>query len=100
MSSTVAAEKSCLASIQRKTRDLENRLEIIGGLEGDLKGLIELERKVDEQRAKVEEMKRGLMRMKAGCEGKQIESEGLKARLDVSGPGFGCEIVLCITKRM
>ncbi|ORX41026.1 Nuf2 family-domain-containing protein [Kockovaella imperatae] len=82
MSSTVSAEKASLASIQRKTHDLSSRLEIIGTLESDLKGLIEMERKVEQQKSKVEEMKRNLMKLRGGCEGKQIEADGLKARLD------------------
>ena len=84
MSSSVAAEKASLAAIQQKTRDLSNRREAIEALELELKGLIELERVVDAQKDKIEETKRALMRVTAAREGKKIESDGLKARLDVS----------------
>ncbi|ORY20756.1 Nuf2 family-domain-containing protein [Naematelia encephala] len=82
MSSSVAAEKSTLASFQRKARELGNRLEVYGGLEMDLKGLIDLEKGIDEQRGRVEETRRSMLALKAKLEGKEIESQGMAARLD------------------
>ena len=84
MSTTVATERATYASFQRKARELGNRLEVIGGLEMDLKGLIDLEKGIDEQRGKVEEARRAMMVLKARLDGKKIEGEGLTARLDVS----------------
>lgn len=84
MSSTVSAEKATLASFQRKARELSNRLEVIGGLEMDLKGLIDLEKGIDEQRGRVEEARRAMMGLQARLDGKKIESQGMAARLEVS----------------
>jgi len=83
MSTTAATEKASLASYQRKARELGNRIEVIAGLEMDLKGLIDLEKGIDEQRTKVEEAKRAMLTLKARMEGKEIESQGHSARLEV-----------------
>jgi len=85
MSSTAAVEKASLASYQRKARELGNRIDVISGLEVDLKGLIHLEKGIDEQRGKVEEARRAMMALESRLEGKTIESQGHAARLEVSG---------------
>jgi kinetochore protein Nuf2 len=84
MSSSVAAEKATLSNFQRKGRELGNRLEVIGGLEMDLKGLIDLSKGIDAQRGKLEEARRGMLGLNRKLEVKKIESQGLSARLEVS----------------
>ncbi|WVQ85925.1 hypothetical protein IAT38_008093 [Cryptococcus sp. DSM 104549] len=81
MSYTLSSEKAKLASYQHKARELSNRLEVIAALEIDLRGLIDLEKGIDEQRAKVEEAKRVMSALKARLEAKEIESQGLTAKL-------------------
>ncbi|KAK8850499.1 hypothetical protein IAR55_004417 [Kwoniella newhampshirensis] len=85
MSHALSTEKAKLVSFQHKARELSNRLEVIGSLEVDLKGLIDLEKGIDEQRARVEESKRGKVALEARLEGKKIESQGLEARLEQLG---------------
>jgi kinetochore protein Nuf2 len=84
MSSHVSKDKSDLADLQRKAREHGNRLEVITGLEMDLKGLIDLEKGIDEQRAKVEEARRAGSMLRGKLEGKEIEGQSLEARLGVS----------------
>jgi kinetochore protein Nuf2 len=84
MSHNVSAEKATLNNFQRKGRELGNRLEVIGGLEMDLKGLIDLSTGIDTQRGKLEEARRGMLALNAKLEVKRIESQGLNARLEVS----------------
>ena len=83
MSNNVSAEKATLASFQRKAREHGNRLDVIGGLEMELKGLIDLAKGIDEQKSKVEQTNRGITGLQGKMEGKKIESEGLDARLKV-----------------
>ncbi|GFZ48113.1 Probable kinetochore protein NUF2 [Saitozyma sp. JCM 24511] len=82
MSHNVSAEKATLNNFQRKGRELGNRLEVIGGLEMDLKGLIDLAKGIDTQRGKLEEARRGMLALNAKLEVKRIESQGLNARLE------------------
>ena len=94
MSSTATAEKAALASYQRKGRELGNRIEVIAGLEMDLRGLIDLEKGIDEQRGKLEEARRAKLALKARLDGKDIESQGHSARLEVSRCPTSPEITL------
>ncbi|WVQ95615.1 hypothetical protein IAU59_002713 [Kwoniella sp. CBS 9459] len=73
MHSAVTHEKSKLASFQVKARELTNRLEVIGSLENDLKGLIDLEKGILEQKGKVEEHRRSKALLESRKEGKEIE---------------------------
>lgn len=82
MSFAIQSEKAKLASFQQKTRELTNRLEVIGALEVDLRGLIDLEHSIQDQRAKTEEAKRSKSALEARLEGRQIESQGLAAKLE------------------
>ncbi|KAE8541412.1 hypothetical protein D1P53_002771 [Cryptococcus gattii VGV] len=82
MSFAIQSEKAKLASFQQKTRELTNRLEVIGALEVDLRGLIDLEHSIQGQRAKTEEAKRSKSALEARLEGRQIESQGLAAKLE------------------
>lgn len=84
MASTVAREKATLAECQRKAREHGNRLEVINALELDLKGLIDLEKQVDEQRSKLEEGKRAQLALRARLERMEVESQALGARTTVS----------------
>lgn len=84
MATTVAREKATLAERQSKAREHGNRLEVISALELDLKGLIDLEKQVDEQRTKFEEGKRAQLALRAKLERMQVESQALSARTDVS----------------
>ena len=83
MSSSTAAEKAALAGYQRKARELGNRIDVIAGLEMDLKGLIDLEKGIDEQRGKVEEAKRAMQALEERMSAKTIEFKGHEARLEV-----------------
>ena len=83
MSSSTTAEKAALAGYQRKARELGNRIDVIAGLEMDLKGLIDLEKGIDEQRGKVEEAKRAMQALEERFSGKTIEYKGHEARLEV-----------------
>ena len=83
MSSHLAVEKATLASYQRKSRELSSRLDIIANLEVEVKGLVDLEKGIDEQRGKVEEAKRNLESLRKKLDNKNIESNGLDARLSV-----------------
>ena len=65
MSYQVSNDKATLASFQRKGRELTSRLEIIGSLETDLKGLIDLSKGIEHQRSRVEEAKRALLALRA-----------------------------------
>lgn len=82
MSYNVATDKATLANFQRKARELTSRLEIIGGLETDLKGLIDLSKGIEYQRSKVEEAKRALLALRAKLDGKDIESQSLITRTE------------------
>ncbi|OCF43622.1 kinetochore protein Nuf2 [Kwoniella heveanensis CBS 569] len=77
MHSAVSHEKSKLASFQVKARELANRLEVIGSLENDLKGLIDLEKGILEQKAKVEEHRRSKTLLESKKEGREIELASL-----------------------
>ncbi|WWC72551.1 uncharacterized protein I206_106513 [Kwoniella pini CBS 10737] len=82
MSSTLTHEKSKLSSFQLKARELSNRLEVIQSLEIDLKGLIDLQKGIEEQKQKVEESKRNESILKGRQEGKEIELRGLKSKFE------------------
>lgn len=82
MSYNVSTEKATLANNQRKGRDFTNRLEIIGQLETDIKGLIDLSKGIEQQRAKVEDAKRALLALRAKLENKDIDSKTLITRTD------------------
>lgn len=82
MSHTATNEKQTLAAFQRKARELSKRVDIINSLEMDLKGLIDLEKGIEDQRAKVEEARRSMLTLRARLEGKNIESQGLVTKLE------------------
>lgn len=81
MSHGVSADKNTLGTFQRKARELGKRVEIFHSLEMDLKGLIDLEKGIEDQRAKVEEARRSMLTLRARLEGKNIESQGLTTKL-------------------
>ena len=72
-----------LAGVHAKARKLGNRLEVLNALEMDLKGLIDLERGIEEQRSRGEEKKREVSKMRIECNKKTQELENLKARIGV-----------------
>jgi kinetochore protein Nuf2 len=84
MSSTLSNEKASLAGYQRKCREFSSRVDIIVGLEHEVKGLIELEKGIEDQRSNVEEAKRKLDGLRKRLDDKGIESSGLDAKLGVS----------------
>lgn len=84
MSTNLSNEKSTLGSNQRKTRELQNRLEIINNLERDLRDLIELSRGIVERRRKLAEAERVKSTTIARLESKKIESQNLESTLAVS----------------
>lgn len=81
MSHTVSQEKGTLGAFQRKARELGNRVDVINTLETDLRGLIDLEKGIEDQRTKVEEARRSMLTLRARLEGKNIESQGLTTKL-------------------
>jgi kinetochore protein Nuf2 len=82
MQRNVNNDKTTLANFQRKGRELSGRMEIIGGLETDLKGLIDMSRGIEEQRLKVEDAKRALMALRTKLDSKDIESQTLITRTE------------------
>lgn len=84
MSYTVSQERSSLQAHQRKARELAHRLEVIGGMEVDVKGLIDLEKGIEIQRGRVEEARRNVVSLKGKVEGMDIEIKSLDAKLSVS----------------
>lgn len=84
MSITVQNERSTHASYVKKSRELGNRLEVISGLETELKGLIDLEKGIESERTRVEEAKRSMQILQGKIENKKIESKGMDDRLTVS----------------
>lgn len=88
MSFTVSQERASLQSHQRKARELAHRMEVIGGMEVDLRGLIDLEKGIEVQRTRVEEARRGVMSLRGKVESQQIEGKSMEAKLGVS-----CEMV-------
>lgn len=81
MTFSVTSDKTTLASFQRKAHELGKRLEIISLLENDIRGLIDLEKGVETQQAKLDEARRAMMSLKARLEGKDIESQSLVTRI-------------------
>ena len=84
MTYTVAQERASLQAHQRKARELAHRLEVIGGMEVDVKGLIDLEKGIEVQRVRVEEARRNVISLKGKVEGMDIEIKSLDAKLSVS----------------
>lgn len=84
MSTNLSNEKTTLGNNQRKTRELQNRLEIINNLERDLRDLIELSRGIVERRRKFAEAERVKSTTIARLESKKIESQNLESTLAVS----------------
>lgn len=83
MSTNLTYEKTTLSEHQRKTRELQNRLDIITNLERDLRDLIELSRAIHDRRVKLSEAERAKSGTIANLEGKRIETESLEASLAV-----------------
>jgi kinetochore protein Nuf2 len=83
MSTNLSTEKTTLGSHQRKTRELQNRLEIINVLERDLRDLIELSRGIVERKRKLAEAERAKSQTIARLDAKEIESQSLDAKLSV-----------------
>jgi len=84
MSFTVSQERASLQSHQRKARELAHRMEVIAGMEVDLRGLIDLEKGIEAQRTRVEEARRGVMSLRGKVESQQIEGKSMEAKLGVS----------------
>ncbi|KAK4686708.1 kinetochore protein Nuf2, partial [Tremellales sp. Uapishka_1] len=82
MQARVAEEKAIHASHLQSARDLKTRLDIISVLEVDLKGLIDLEKGVEGDRAKVENARRNMMNLRSKLESLDIEYQGCSARLE------------------
>ena len=87
MSTNLTYEKTTLSEHQRKTRELQNRLDIITNLERDLRDLIELSRGIVERRRKFAEAERVKSTTIARLESKKIESQNLESTLAAS-PSF------------
>jgi prophage DNA circulation protein len=83
MSTNLSHEKTTLSEHQRKTRELQNRLDIITNLERDLRDLIELSRAIHDRKVKLSEAERAKSGTIGNLEGKRIESESLEASLAV-----------------
>jgi septal ring factor EnvC (AmiA/AmiB activator) len=73
-----------LSNHQRKTRELQNRLDIITNLERDLRDLIELSRGIAERRNKLGEAERTKASTIARLDQKKIDLTSLDAKLAVS----------------
>lgn len=84
MSTNLSTEKTTLGSHQRKTRELQNRLDIINNLERDLRDLIELSRGIVERRRKFAEAERVKSTTIARLESKKVESQSWDTKLSVS----------------
>jgi hypothetical protein len=84
MSTNLTHEKSILSNHQRKTRELQNRLDIITNLERDLRDLIELSRGIAERRNKLGEAERTKASTIARLDQKKIDLTSLDAKLAVS----------------
>lgn len=82
----VQREKATLAGHQHKSRELGKRLDVIGGLEIDLRGLADLAKSIQAQRVLLEEARRNRLDCKRSLEERNIESDSLNARLGVSSP--------------
>nr|ODN82364.1 kinetochore protein Nuf2 [Cryptococcus depauperatus CBS 7841] len=82
MAYAVQTEKTKLASFQQKARELTTRLEVYASFEVDLRGLIDLEHSIQEQKTKVEETKRNKSVLEGKLEAKHIESQGLLAKIE------------------
>ncbi|RXK41686.1 hypothetical protein M231_00921 [Tremella mesenterica] len=82
MTHQVTVEKATLSTYQQQARSHQNRLEVFGGLERDLKELIDLEKTIEQQKIKVEEARRSQSALQARLEGKNIEGQGLKSKLE------------------
>jgi kinetochore protein Nuf2 len=80
MTYNVSTDKATLASYQRKGVELGKRMEVISALEHDVRGLIDLAKGVETQRAKVDEVRRGMLALRERLESKNIESQGLVSR--------------------
>ena len=83
MTHDVTQEKSTLARYQQQVRSHQSRLDVFGSLERDLKELIDLEKGIELQKAKVEEARRAQSMLQAKLEGKDIEGQGLNSKLQV-----------------
>jgi hypothetical protein len=83
MSTNLSHDKTTLSEHQRKTRELQNRLDIITNLERDLRDLIELSRAIHDRKVKLSEAERTKSVTIGNLEGKRIESESLEASLAV-----------------
>ena len=83
MTHDVTQEKSSLARYQQQVRSHQSRLDVFGSLERDLKELIDLEKGIELQKAKVEEARRAQSMLQAKLEGKVIEGQGLNSKLQV-----------------
>jgi len=81
MSHNVSHERQQHAALVAKSRDLAKRLEVYGGLETELRGLIELERDIEAQRAIVEEATRKCNRLRSDVESARIEGESQGERV-------------------
>lgn len=84
MSTNLSNEKTALGSHQRKTREMQNRLDVINNLERDLRDLIELSRGIIERKRKLGEAERAKSGTIARLDSKKIESQSLDAKLAVS----------------
>ncbi|KAL7422918.1 kinetochore-associated Ndc80 complex subunit nuf2 [Cryptotrichosporon argae] len=85
MSSMLSAERATHAAFVRKARELGNRLEVIGALETEVRRLAEVERDIEQLKAKVDEARRAEGALKARIEQKDIEHQGLGVRHDQLG---------------
>jgi kinetochore protein Nuf2 len=83
MSHMVATERATLTSHQRKGREHGQRLEVISGLEVDLKGLIDLEKNIDVQRIRVEEARRNVVMLRTRVDNQTIECQSMASRVEV-----------------
>lgn len=80
MQSQVQNLRNDLANRQRKARDHASRLEIIVGLEAELKRLVDIERELDAQRIKIEELHTRRADLRSKVDAAKIEKEGLEHR--------------------
>jgi kinetochore protein Nuf2 len=83
MTVTVSHERNALQAHQRKAREFAHRLEVIGGLEMDMKGLIDLEKGIEVQKGKVEAVRRSVMDLQSKMGLQESERKNMTARLAV-----------------
>ena len=83
MTLTVQHERSAYGAQQRKVREFQHRLEVIGSLEVDMKGLIDLEKGVEVQKAKVEAVKRSVLDLQSQMGVQESERKKMNDRLAV-----------------